>query len=171
MLHAVNMAIKKCRKYNLRLSMLFIDFQKAFNKTEFHAIWNLLAHYCINSSIIEIIKKLYASSSFIVTFASSKVTIDHTLNSIDWAQRGLKVGNQRLLYLAYTNDIILLTHDIDKLQSMADNLFTACAAIGLNVNVTKTKWLSMEDDQHQLHLSGKTIKLMMSFIYLGQIIN
>uniref|UniRef100_A0A914VVS2 Reverse transcriptase domain-containing protein n=1 Tax=Plectus sambesii TaxID=2011161 RepID=A0A914VVS2_9BILA len=187
-LHAVNMAIITCREYNLRLSMLFINFQKAFDTIEFCAIWNLLAHYGVDSSIIKVIKKLYASPSSIVTFASSEVAIDvqrgvwqgktlspnlfvlclqHALDSIDWAQRGLKVGDQRLPYLAYTNNIILLTHDIDELQSMANNLSTACAALGLKVNVTKTKWLSTEDAQHQLHLRGKMIKCVTSFVYLG----
>uniref|UniRef100_A0A914WBV8 Endonuclease-reverse transcriptase n=1 Tax=Plectus sambesii TaxID=2011161 RepID=A0A914WBV8_9BILA len=54
---------------------------------------------------------------------------------------------------------------------MADDLFTACAAIGLNVNVTKTKWLSTEDAQHRLHLCGETIERVTSFIYLGQLVN
>uniref|UniRef100_A0A914W977 Reverse transcriptase domain-containing protein n=1 Tax=Plectus sambesii TaxID=2011161 RepID=A0A914W977_9BILA len=133
-LHAVNMAVEKCREYNLRLSMLFVDFQKAFDTIEFRAIWNSLAHYGVDSSIIEVVKKLYASSSSIVTFASSEVDIDvqrgvrqgdtlspklfvlclpHALDSIDWAQRGLKVGHQRPPYLAYADDIVLLSHDVD----------------------------------------------------------
>uniref|UniRef100_A0A914WCG2 Reverse transcriptase domain-containing protein n=1 Tax=Plectus sambesii TaxID=2011161 RepID=A0A914WCG2_9BILA len=97
--------------------------------------------------------------------------LQHALDSIDWVQRGLKVGNQRLPYLAYTNDIVLLAYNDDELQSMAYDLFTACAAIGLNVNVAKTKWLSKEDSQHPLHLSGETIERVTSFVYLGQLIN
>uniref|UniRef100_A0A914USY1 Reverse transcriptase domain-containing protein n=1 Tax=Plectus sambesii TaxID=2011161 RepID=A0A914USY1_9BILA len=191
-LHAINMAVKKCREYNLRLFMLFVNFQKAFDTIEFRAIWNLLAHYGVDSSIIEVVKKLYASSSSIITFASSEVAIDvqrgvrqgntlspklfglclqHALDSVDWAQRGLKVSNQCLPYLAYADDIVLLPHDVDKLQSMADNLFTACATISLNVNVAKTKWLSTEDAQHQLHLSSKMIKRVTSFVYLSQLVN
>uniref|UniRef100_A0A914WJ01 Reverse transcriptase domain-containing protein n=1 Tax=Plectus sambesii TaxID=2011161 RepID=A0A914WJ01_9BILA len=187
-LHAVNMAVEKCREYNLSLSILFVNCQKAFDTIEFRAIWNSLAHYGVDSSIIEVVKKLYASSSSIVTFASSEVAIDvqrgvrqgdtlspklfvlclqHALDSIDWAQRGLKVGDQRLPYLTYADDIVLLTHDVDALQSMASDLFTASAAIGLNVNVAKTKWLSTEDAQHRLHLSGETIERVMSFIYLS----
>uniref|UniRef100_A0A914URR5 Reverse transcriptase n=1 Tax=Plectus sambesii TaxID=2011161 RepID=A0A914URR5_9BILA len=54
---------------------------------------------------------------------------------------------------------------------MADDLFTACAAIGLNVNVTKTKWLSTDDAQHRLYLCGETIERVTSFIYLGQLVN
>uniref|UniRef100_A0A914W7U0 Reverse transcriptase domain-containing protein n=1 Tax=Plectus sambesii TaxID=2011161 RepID=A0A914W7U0_9BILA len=157
-LHALNMAIKKCHEYNLRLSMLFINFQK----------------------------------TFIITFASSEVAIDvwcgvhqgdtlspklfilclqYVLNGISWAQRGLKVGSQRLPYLAYADDIVLLAHDVAELQSMADNLSTACAAIGLKVNVAKTKWLSTKDARHQLHLCGKPIERVTSFIYLGQLLN
>uniref|UniRef100_A0A914WH86 Reverse transcriptase domain-containing protein n=1 Tax=Plectus sambesii TaxID=2011161 RepID=A0A914WH86_9BILA len=146
----------------------------------------------VDSSIIEIVKKLYASSSSIVTFPSSEVAIDaqrgvrqgdtlspklfvlclqHALDSFDWAQRGLKVGDQRLPYLAYADDSVLLARDFDELQSMADDLFTACAAIGLNVNVAKTKWLSTDDVQHRIHLSGETIERVSSFIYLGQLVN
>uniref|UniRef100_A0A914XKU4 Reverse transcriptase domain-containing protein n=1 Tax=Plectus sambesii TaxID=2011161 RepID=A0A914XKU4_9BILA len=74
--------------------------------------------------------------------------VKHVLDGISWAQRGLKVGSQRLPYLAYADDIVLLVHDIDELQSMANNLSTVCAAIGLKVNVAKTKWLSTEDIRH-----------------------
>uniref|UniRef100_A0A914XL01 Reverse transcriptase domain-containing protein n=1 Tax=Plectus sambesii TaxID=2011161 RepID=A0A914XL01_9BILA len=73
---SVNMAVKKCREYNLRLSMLFANFQKAFDMIEFRAIWNSLAHYGVDSSIIEVVKKLYASSSSTISFTSSEVTID-----------------------------------------------------------------------------------------------
>uniref|UniRef100_A0A914VEV7 Reverse transcriptase domain-containing protein n=1 Tax=Plectus sambesii TaxID=2011161 RepID=A0A914VEV7_9BILA len=149
-LHALNMAIKKCHEYNLRLSI------------------------------------------FIITFASSEVAIDdwrgvhegdtlspklfilclqYVLNSISWAQRGLKVGSQRLPYLTYADDIVLLARDVDELQSMADDLSTACAAIGLKVNVAKTKWLSTKDARHQLHLCGKPNERVTSFIYLGQLLN
>uniref|UniRef100_A0A914VJK4 Reverse transcriptase domain-containing protein n=1 Tax=Plectus sambesii TaxID=2011161 RepID=A0A914VJK4_9BILA len=100
-----------------------------------------------------------------------QTSLQHALDSIDWAQRGLKVGDQRLPYLAYADDIVLLAHDVDELQSMADDLSTACAAIGLKVNVAKTKWLSTEDAQHRLHLSSKTIERVTSFIYLGQLAN
>uniref|UniRef100_A0A914XHK9 Reverse transcriptase domain-containing protein n=1 Tax=Plectus sambesii TaxID=2011161 RepID=A0A914XHK9_9BILA len=100
-LHAVNMAVEKCRKYNLRLSMLFVDFQKAFDTIEFRAIWNLLAHYGVDSSIIEIVKKLYASSSSIVTFASSEVAID--------VQRGVQQGDT----LSPKLFILCLQHALD----------------------------------------------------------
>uniref|UniRef100_A0A914VQJ4 Uncharacterized protein n=1 Tax=Plectus sambesii TaxID=2011161 RepID=A0A914VQJ4_9BILA len=45
-------------------------------------------------------------------------------------------------------------HDVDELQSLADDLFTACAAIGLNVNVAKTKWLSTEDGRRIVRALG-----------------
>uniref|UniRef100_A0A914WG72 Reverse transcriptase domain-containing protein n=1 Tax=Plectus sambesii TaxID=2011161 RepID=A0A914WG72_9BILA len=94
------------------------------------------------------------AANSIVSFASSEVAIDvqrgfwqgdtlspklfflylqHALDSIDWVERGLKVSKQRLLYLTYADDIVLLAHDVNELQSMADDFFTACAAIGLNM--------------------------------------
>ena len=82
--------------------------------------------------------------------------LQRALDSIDWAQRGLKVGNQHLPYLAYADDIVLLAHDVNELQSMVVDLSTACAAIGLKVNIAKTKWMSTDDA---------------SFIYLGQLVN
>ena len=191
-LHAVNMAVEKSREYNLRLSLLFVDFRKAFDTVEFRAIWDSLAYYGVDDGTTEMIKKLYAASSSIVAFASSEVPVDvqrgvrqgdtlspllfvlclqYALDGVDWAQRGLQVGEHRLPYLAYADDIVLLARDVNELQSMADDLTSACATIGLTVNVTKTKWISTENQRQPLFINGEPVELVSSFIYLGQLIN
>jgi hypothetical protein len=87
-------------------------------------------------------------------------------NRIQWSSRGYLIGNNRLRYLAYTDDIVLCSANMQKLQLMLDDVAGACRQIGLEINVAKTKFMSTDADA-RLELAGSATERVWEFIYLG----
>jgi hypothetical protein len=95
------------------------------------------------------------------------LTLQHALDRIEWGNRGYLIGNERLRYLAYADDIALFSASMEELQLMVDDVAGACRQIGLEINVAKTKFMSTDASAH-LELDGLAIDRVSEFIYLGQ---
>jgi hypothetical protein len=183
----VNLLTEKCREWALPLHMAFIDFKKAFDSIEFNVIWEALEHYNVDECTIRMIKQLYAVGTSSVAVANSSaqfniqrgvrqgdslspllfiLTLQFALDRIQWSNRGYKIGNNRLRYLAYADDMVLFSANMQELQSMLDDVAGTCRQIGLEINVAKTNFMSTNADAH-LELNGLSIGRVSEFIYLG----
>jgi hypothetical protein len=77
----------------------------------------------------------------------------------------------RLLFLAYADDIVLLSSSIQQAQEMLRRLEQAAAAVGLCINFSKTKAIRLNiDSPEKLHTAEGDIEWVETFTYLGAIV-
>ena len=62
-LRAPNQIIEKSNEYNLKLCIVFIDFEKAFDTVEHFAIFEALRNTNINERDINILQNIYSQST------------------------------------------------------------------------------------------------------------
>ena len=55
-IHAINQLKEKCREFNIRLCVAFVDYEKAFDSVQTHAILTSLQKQGIEDAYIEILK-------------------------------------------------------------------------------------------------------------------
>jgi endonuclease/exonuclease/phosphatase family metal-dependent hydrolase len=188
-IQSVNMILEKSREFRIPFAMAFVDFEKAFDTIEHKSIWEALRHYGVDDGTIFLVRTLYShgTSSIKAAGGTTKIktqrgvrqgdslspllfitTLQHALDSVDWNNRGFRIGRSKLQHLAYADDIALLAHGDRELQSMLDDVSAACRRIGLKINAKKTEWMSHAPADRQLKVGDKEIKRVDHFTYLGQ---
>jgi hypothetical protein len=186
----LNLLLEKSREWSLPIHLVFIDFKKAFDSVELPELWNALEYYNVDPTTVRMIKQLYSSgSSFLATggfqrkFETQKgvrqgdslspllfiVCLQYVLDRIDWNQHGIAINDRRLCYLAYADDIALVSRSVPDLQQMLNTLAEECSKVGLSISIVKTKWMGSSDSS-VLSLGNETIEKVDSFVYLGQLI-
>ena len=65
-IHAINQLKEKCHEYNVPLCVAFVDYEKAFDSVQTHAILTSIQEQGIEDVYIEILKNIYTDSSVTV---------------------------------------------------------------------------------------------------------
>ena len=189
-IHTVNMLIEKSHEWNLPLHLCFIDFKKAFDTLELNSMWEALDFYGIDKETIRIVKQLYSAGTSSVTIGAHSIPFEvqrgvrqgdslsplmfilclqYALSKISWGTKGVDIGNQKLSYLAYADDVVIMSRSTSDLKWMTQEIAKKCKNIGLKINEEKSKWMSTETEvRSKLKLNGKEIEKVEAFIYLGQ---
>jgi hypothetical protein len=187
--------IEKCNEFRLPLFILMIDFEKAFDSVEYAALFEALRRQSIPESAIRLLHTIYTSSQTTMHIGHSKTEIDVlrgvrqgdtispklfsaclqlVFERLNWDRRGIKIDGVYLSNLRFADDIALLSHDFDEIQAMAAELEQQARAVGLRINVKKTKLVCTEQiDRLSLPdfaVAGQTVEAVDEFIYLGQVI-
>ena len=68
--------------------------------------------------------------------------------AMDDASFGIEWGPKRLADMDFADDISALSHTLEGIQNMTNNIETCGAKIGLRVNCEKTKAMSIGPEQH-----------------------
>ena len=168
----------------------FIDFTKAFDSINHPALWKILSHYGIADKLINIIRMLYVDFSaraicgtdFTEEFlkrvkqACFLSPLLFTL-CIDWVMKIITAGNKRgiswtlsdmLEDLDFADDLALLSHRHQDIQSKTNDLASNGKQIGLHINTSKTKLMSMNTrGMDPVTSAGKAMEEVQEFIYLG----
>jgi len=177
------------------LYLNFIDFEKAFDSVDRNVILQLMHHYGIPPKFIKLIQALYESSSCQVihngklseSFEMSTGVRQGCLLSpmifimvIDWIMRKVedqgKTGIQwtlttQLHDLVYADDICLVSHKLQHMQTKTNNLQLIAEKTGLRVSKEKNNVMRANNKQQdKIKLKGEDMKDDKSFTYLGSII-
>ena len=67
----------------------------------------------------------------------------------------------------YADDLALLTSTPNQAESLLHTLEQAARGIGLHVNVNKTEYMCLKRERAMSTLSGRPLKLIDKFTYLG----
>ena len=186
-IHAINEFKEKCREYNIPLCVAFVDYEKAFDSVQTHAILTSLQEQGIEDVYIEILKDIYTDSSVTVHLhkESEKIRIKRgvrqgdtispklftaTLESIfrrlNWENKGVKIDGEFISNLRFADDIFLCTETPQELQQMLQELSDESRRMGLKMNIAKTKVMVL--DNTPINVNNVLIENVQGYVYLGQ---
>lgn len=93
------------------------------------------------------------------------LTLEDVFKGLDWQDKGINIDGTRLNHLRFADDIILISNSSEQLKYMLEELHHASSGVGLQMNLTKTKIMSLE--QIQIQIENQTIENVTEYIYLG----
>ncbi|KIH67842.1 reverse transcriptase [Ancylostoma duodenale] len=182
-IHTLNMLQEKSHEFNIPAYAIFIDFEKVFDTVELSAIWQALESFDVDDNLIKAIQLLYANGSAAVKIGEFQaelniqrgvrqgdplspllftITLQYALNKMNFCNRGFKINGKALPYLAYADDIVLLSNGRHELENMARDLTETSKQIGLTINFEKTKWMKLNNtndmDEKITEIEGQTIR-------------
>ncbi|EPB72885.1 reverse transcriptase [Ancylostoma ceylanicum] len=181
---------EKSKEYNFPVYVALIDYKKAFDSLEWNAVWTALGRRGIHPELIEMLRKLYESSSTSVLVNAHPVpvtirrgikqgdtmspklfnaTLQMVLESIDWRTCGLRIGGKILSSLEYADDVALLASTRSMLEKMIRLLAAASAKVGLQINPEKSTLLPNNETPRQpIRIDGKTFNFAEHAIKQGK---
>ncbi|KAK6035680.1 hypothetical protein COOONC_26815 [Cooperia oncophora] len=82
---------------------------------------------------------------------------------------GIEIDGERLQYLMFADDIVLIGSEPSALESSLNILSEASQSVGLVIHPGKTKWMKNNyTNDYRLCMKGSIIEEVSSFTYLGQ---
>ena len=178
------------------LNMAFVDMKKAFDSVSHSAIAESLDWFGVPKHLADAIKDLYVDCTTSVGHGEIKVTrgvkqgdplssilfnmcLEMALSNID-PKMGIRFKGHHIFYLAFADDLVILSPSAMGLQSLLDDLVRHCGDVGLEPNPKKCSSLSIVpdgrnkvvfvDDRRVFHLSGAPMGIMgakSTYKYLG----
>ena len=180
-----------------KIYIAFIDFQKAFDTVKREVLWEILKKLNISTKMIKMIKEIYKSVTAIVRY-DNEITnpfncplgvkqgclLSPLLFSLFINEVAAKVGSggragyqflpgtKEIFALLFADDIALIAMTPAGLQNQLNNLNTASKALGLKVNLNKTKILVCRKggflgSREKWFLDQERIEVVNSYKYLG----
>jgi hypothetical protein len=70
----IKQLIEKRREYNLPLFLLFLDYEKTYDRVYRCKLWNILIEYGLSSNLVNAIKSLYDNTSIIFNKENKDIT-------------------------------------------------------------------------------------------------
>lgn len=193
-INTLRIITEQSNEFRSPLYLLFIDFEKAFDKLWHAAIWQTLTHFGLPDKIKALIKLLYLSPTCCVlhnghlsnSIAIQKgvrqgcvlspllfnMVLDAILDSALQNFKGITWGmTKKLCDLDYADDICLISHSHSDVQNMLISLNAAASRAGLKINIKKTKCMKLNNTCNlPIILNNTVIEEVNEFCYLGSII-
>jgi len=192
-LHTVKLLIEKTNEYNLPLWMAFIDFRKAFDTVEYWSIIKALRNARIDQRYINIIKHIQQTATIQIKLheTTGKVKINRGVRQgdiispklftlvletvfakLDWDKKGINIHGEWLSKLKFADDVVIFAQNRRDLIDMLNNLKSEAEKVGLQMNMSKTKFMTNEHtDGNKLTIANEEIEQVNTYVYLGQSIN
>uniref|UniRef100_A0A7E4VR27 Reverse transcriptase domain-containing protein n=1 Tax=Panagrellus redivivus TaxID=6233 RepID=A0A7E4VR27_PANRE len=190
--HVLCQLLEKCREWLIPCFMCFIDSEKAFDRLKRRKIYEALDKYDVDHGTSEVIKNIYANGTAVISLGNIKIpiktsrgvrqgdslspllfllTLQSALDEVDWEKGGIQIGDEKLSWLGYADDIVLIASSVAELQSLLEDVSTKCEEVGLKMNATKTKWISTDENPPPLIHNDQEIERVNEFVYLGRLIS
>ena len=187
--------VEQSNEWRSPLYLVFIDFKRAFDSLSHRSIISTLVSRGVPRKITNLIASLYQNSQCRVFHQGNIgdpilvntgvkqgcllspllfiLDLDSVMLKATREERGIRWGlHGRLEDLDYADDICLMTHSHNDMQAKLDQIATEAAAVGLEINVSKTKALRIGTiNASPFHVFDQTIQDVEQFCYLGSIIS
>jgi exonuclease III len=181
----VRLLIDYARKTRKKLYILFIDFEKAYDKVERAKLFELLKTAGCGRVMLEVLKAIYKNTKFlfkmVVILANMGVKQGSSASSLLFI---VYVDKMIKMVKAFENDgflgalhILMLMDDTILFATTKENLVKKfqicqdyCAEYGMSINQSKTKFMVINgkgDDFETIESRGIKVKYCKSYIYLG----
>ena len=187
--------VEQINEFQESLYLVFIDYEKAFDRLNHENLWNALRRKGVPDKIVNLVSAQYEafacrvlhngvlSDPIRVTAGVRQgcllspllflIVIDEIMvGAIDREpNRGLRWDPIRMEHLndfAFADDIALLSTRRSDMQSKLDDLAACSSAAGLKINVRKTKALDINTaTPSNFTVAGQAVERVESFQYLG----
>ena len=182
----VRLIIDYAWKSKQKLYILFIDFEKAYNKVRRVKLFELLKSAGCGKLMLEILKAIYRNTKFLFktvvilanlgvkqgSSASSLLFITYVDKMIQMVKTSFEndgfLGTLHILMLM--DDNILFTTSREKITEKFQKCQDFCKECGMTVNETKTKFMvinkkSNSNDKEPIFSRGINVKYCESYIY------
>ncbi|XP_039287770.1 uncharacterized protein LOC111047670 [Nilaparvata lugens] len=183
--------IRNSKEYKFPLVLLFIDFEKAFDKINTAAVIQTLEDLGISNKYLEIFRFIYGNmkSEFSLRgksrvmqvnrglrqgdIPSAKIfnaVLEKSLMKLQWQERGININGVKLNALKFADDIVIVGNDTEEVCGMLKDLIEVTKKIGMKVNFDKSKVMTYNSDENDrvLVTEDGRIEKVDHFIYLGQ---
>ena len=200
---ALRRIIEGAKAKNLKATMVFIDFKKAFDSVHRGLLTKILKAYGIPEILVELIAEMYTGTMAKVITADGIteafdilagvlqgdtlapylfiIVIDYIMTvAIDDEDseygftlrpaRSRRIGSQKLADVEFADDVALITDTIEGAKLLLDRLEIAAQSLGLVMNCSKTKFMTLNIPEEESSLVGSTenqLEKVNNFVYLG----
>ena len=194
--------VEEMRNANKELTLVFVDFKKAFDSINRNVMFEILALYGIPPEIIKAIKVLYTNTKAKVITTDGETDVFNIVAGVlqgdtlapflfiivlDYVLRiSLDVNNNKGLLIKprgsrrhpakyitdidFADDIAIPSNTVENAESLLHSLEEAAAYVGLVCNESKTEFISTSINPSMSAKSGKQLKEVSDFKYLGSYI-
>jgi len=192
----MNQLIEKTNEYGIDISVLLIDFNKAFDSVKHTFLWQAMANQGVPKKWIEIIAEIYKKSKAHVktdrigpTFKIGKgvrqgdplsanlfnCALEEVFRGMNWGDKGIKIDGKYLNNLRFADDVVLIGASNTEVQEMFQETLEKSGEAGLTNNIGKTvlmnNIISVRESDCAITVGGTKIERRVEGKYLGQIIS
>jgi len=155
----LRMIVEKCLDVGKKVFAVFVDLEKAYDRVNRRELWQVLCEYGVRGKLLDGVRAMYENSKACVRVdgkVSEWFTIEEGVRQgcvispwlfnvfMDACMRrsrapecGLKIGDERVCFLLYADDTVLLAESVGEHQTLVSNLEEAYEDHMLRVNVSK----------------------------------
>ena len=191
---ALQHVVDKHRHAKQPLYLCFVDLKSAYDKVQWHLLWQMLQRLGIHGGMLGAIQSLYDGCLLSMRVSGSSgdshspsiglrqgcplsatlfgIFIDGLHHHLQTAcpAAGIKLQSLRLTDLVYADDICLMASSPAHLQALLDALALFCQTLQMEISVAKTKVMVVAAGTSfpaVFTCNGQTIEQVQSFRYLG----
>jgi len=192
----LRLIVEQSLEWNSPLLVNFIDYEKAFDSIDRKTLWKIMRHYGIPQKIVSLIEEMYKNTTCRVLH-EGQLTESFEINTgvrqgcllspflfilvIDWLMKasteGRRNGIQWTLWeqlddLDFADDIALLSHNQQQLQSKTTILEKLSASVGLHIHPGKSKVLRIcSSGKEPITAKDQELEEVSTFTYLGSVVD
>ena len=190
----LNTLIMQQRNRGQPLWVCFIDFTKAFDYVNRHALYYKLIKRGVNGKMLKLLMNMYTKAKCRVKWKNMIGNeIDSNFGVLQGGmmsprlftefltdlknyldnESGVQLGDDLINYILYADDMVLCSHSASGLQKLIDGLYEYCKKWHLIVSLAKTNVMVIGTCQtpRNFTFGNEEIKITNEYKYLGTIIS
>ena len=185
----IRQILEQREEFKRLTNLVFIDFKAAFDSVDRKCIWRICENLGLPDTLLNVLRMLYAETysqvrvygtlsrqfSILSGVRQGSILAPFLFNlAIDWIMEealrndnvGVSLDDTIIADLDFADDICLMDDNGNDAQRLLDNVARNAAAVGLYLNVGKTKFCSQDINQ-KFHVYGEELERVEDFTYLG----
>ena len=193
-LFCLQVLVQRCMDMGKDVYIAFIDYEKAFDRIKHHKLIHVLRKVGLDDKDTRIIANMYWHQTANVR-VDGEITEDMEIKrgvrpgcvlsptlfnicseeilaeALNESQEGIVINGEVINNIRYADDTALLADSMEGLQILLSKVYTASKDMGLNMNVSKTKYMVISKapliNNIQIKLNNATIERVLQYKYLG----
>lgn len=193
----IQQTIEKSLEFQQSIVICFVDYKKAFDSINQTKLWEALHFYTdIDPAYINLLAAIYENATTKIRTCLGTTDLIKLLKGVrqgdilsallfcivllvilattfDDTEMGIKLAGLLLTYIAFADDLALVTYSVTEMNEVLQNLQFHSQVFGLSINISKTKYMLIGNhpDGQFCEINGEQLEKVENFQYLGRTIN